>query len=146
MTSIIPFLPVLPSSQILRQKADPWEHVVWFKGGTGPLFSIPIIVFGFNCHANAVTVFHELTEEPHDNLLPIKSYRKTNKLVNMILVILGAIGLIMTGYMAVGLAGYLAYPDTVTSNIMNSLPTTGVWFQVIGMMFISPTLPVFSGS
>ena len=44
-----------------------------------------------------VPIFSELTEEP-DRLLPIKSRRKTSKLVNMISVIIATICLIMTGW------------------------------------------------
>jgi hypothetical protein len=43
-----------------------------------------------------VPIFSELTEEP-DRLLPIKSRRKTSKLVNMISVIIATMCLIMTG-------------------------------------------------
>ena len=37
-------------------------------------------------------------------------------------VIIVTISIIMTGYLVVGLAGYVGYPDKVTSNVLNVLP------------------------
>ena len=48
---------------------------------------------------------------------------RTRKLIGMLGVILSAIAVIMLGYLAVGLAGYLAYPGRqVSSNVLNSFP------------------------
>lgn len=44
-------------TQIFHAKEDPWGEVKWFIIDFQALFAIPIIVFGFNCHANVVTVF-----------------------------------------------------------------------------------------
>lgn len=41
----------------------------------------------------------------------------------MISVILAAIGVILAGYLSVGVAGYVAYPRTVSSNVLKSFPT-----------------------
>ena len=45
---------------------------------------------------------------------------RTRKLIGMLGVILAAIALIMVGYLAVGLAGYLAFRSDVKSNVLNS--------------------------
>jgi amino acid permease len=37
-------------------------------------------------------------------------------------VILAAVFIIFAGYLAVGFAGYLAYPTTVDSNVLKSFP------------------------
>jgi amino acid permease len=49
--------------------------------------------------------------------------------VGMISVILTAIALIMVGYLAVGFAGYLAYPTTVEGNVLNSFSKTDPLMQ-----------------
>lgn len=47
-----------------------FEHVEWLiKWDLGALFAIPIIVFGFNCHPNVVTIFSELERHP-SSLVP----------------------------------------------------------------------------
>lgn len=51
----------------------------------------------------------------------------------MIAVILATISLIMSGYLVVGLSGYIAYPTTVTSNVLNILPDSDPWVQVRGL-------------
>ncbi len=53
---------------------SPLDGVELIRFDFGALFALPIVVFGFNCHANAVAIFQELTEEK-DLLLPIKSRR-----------------------------------------------------------------------
>jgi amino acid permease len=51
--------------------------------------------------------------------------------------ILSAQSIIMVGYMAVGVAGYLAYPTNVSSNILNSFPQDDVAMQVwCGVMLV----------
>ena len=47
-------------------------------------------------------------------------------MIGMISVILAAIALIMVGYLAVGFAGYLAFPRTVSSNVLKTFPDTAV--------------------
>ena len=37
-----------------------WEGVELIRLDFGALFAIPIVVFGFNCHANAVPIFQEV--------------------------------------------------------------------------------------
>ena len=45
---------------------------------------------------------------------------RTKKLIGMLSVIAASVLLIMLGYLAVGFAGYLAFPVHVASNILNS--------------------------
>ncbi len=47
-------------------------------------------------------------------------------MIGMISVILAAIALIMIGYLAVGFAGYLAFPRTVSSNVLKTFPDTAI--------------------
>jgi len=47
---------VARSGQIVTARAD-WSDVHTFNWRYDALFAIPIIVFGFNCHANVVTIF-----------------------------------------------------------------------------------------
>jgi len=37
-----------------------WEGVELIRLDWGALFALPIVVFGFNCHANAVAIFQEV--------------------------------------------------------------------------------------
>lgn len=46
-------------------------------------------------------------------------------------VILAAVGVIMVGYLAVGFAGYLAYPTSVDSNVLKSFPTSPLLLKVL---------------
>ncbi len=43
--------------QIVSHRDERWEGVHLFKFDFQALFAIPIIVFGFNCHANVVSIF-----------------------------------------------------------------------------------------
>ena len=43
--------------QIVHHKPDPWDEVHLVVWKFDALFAIPIIVFGFNCHANVVSIF-----------------------------------------------------------------------------------------
>ena len=45
-------------------------------------------------------------------------------------VILSAVFIIFFGYLAVGFAGYLAYPTTVDSNVLKSFPTGPILLKV----------------
>jgi amino acid permease len=45
-------------------------------------------------------------------------------------VIIVAMSLIAAGYVAVGVAGYAAYPTTVSSNILNTFPANDTAMQV----------------
>ena len=48
---------VVRASHIAAERAAPFEDIALFRWDFGALFAIPIIVFGFNCHANVVTIF-----------------------------------------------------------------------------------------
>ena len=59
---------------------------------------------------------------------------RTRKLIGMLGVILSAIALIMVGYLAVGLAGYLAFPTSINSNVLNSFAPKDKLMLVSGPM------------
>ena len=48
---------VVRAWQITSERPAPFEDILLFRWDFGALFAIPIIVFGFNCHANVVTIF-----------------------------------------------------------------------------------------
>lgn len=48
---------VVRASMITSQREKRFEAIALFHWDVGALFAIPIIVFGFNCHANVVTIF-----------------------------------------------------------------------------------------
>lgn len=50
--------------QITLSRAEPWENVSLFHVDIKALYALPIVVFGFNCHANVVTVTYELEHYP----------------------------------------------------------------------------------
>lgn len=47
---------VVRSGELVAQRGD-WSDVHTFRWDYQALFAIPIVVFGFNCHANVVTIF-----------------------------------------------------------------------------------------
>ena len=47
---------VIRGSQIAAERGD-FSDVKLFNWSFDALFAIPIVVFGFNCHANVVTIF-----------------------------------------------------------------------------------------
>lgn len=55
---------------------------------------------------------------------------RTRKMIGMLTVILSTTILIMCGYLAVGLSGYVAYPLTINSNALKSFPTHDLLMQV----------------
>lgn len=107
--------------------------------------AIPIMIFGFQCHCQVITVFQELhpdsdpliyyppspeTGETGWSLQPWltllgRRLRKprTKKLTVMTEIIISAITMTCLGYVIVGLSGYAAFPNSVSSNILNSFPS-----------------------
>lgn len=139
---------------ITSEREAPFQDIRLFKFDFGALFALPIIVFGFNCHANVVTIFTELERHP-DVLVPAMPHRpdhfaameatlaprpRTRKMIGMMSVIIAAITLIILGYLAVGFSGYLAFPTTVSSNALNNFPDDDVLMQiakgVIGLVVV----------
>ena len=47
---------VARSAQMVTERGD-WADIALFHWDYQALFAIPIVVFGFNCHANVVTIF-----------------------------------------------------------------------------------------
>ncbi|KAF8059975.1 slc38a7 [Scenedesmus sp. PABB004] len=134
---------LLRGLQAVAARPDPWAGVALFRGDVTALYAISIAVYGFNCHANVVSVFYELEHYPSP-LIPrlpaspsafqglgrLAPKPRTYKLIGMLGAILSAQAVIFVGYMAVGIAGFLAYPDNVSSNILNSFPPDDVLMQV----------------
>jgi hypothetical protein len=59
-----------PPALLLPVKAvaarpDHWAGVALWHTDVRSLYAISIVVFGFNCHANVVSVFAELADYPH---------------------------------------------------------------------------------
>uniref|UniRef100_A0A383V4T9 Amino acid transporter transmembrane domain-containing protein n=1 Tax=Tetradesmus obliquus TaxID=3088 RepID=A0A383V4T9_TETOB len=130
-------------TQAVSARPDPWAGVTLFNTDIQALYSISIVVFGFNCHANVVSVFYELEHYPHrlisqlpaepteyHTLGPLAPKPYTYKLIGMLGAILSAQSIILVGYMAVGVAGYLAYPFKVSSNILNSFAADDIAIQI----------------
>jgi sodium-coupled neutral amino acid transporter 7/8 len=107
--------------------------------------AIPIMIFGFQCHCQVITVFQELhpdsdpliyyppspeTGETGWSLQPwlmLLGRRlripRTKKLTVMTEIIISAITMTCLGYVTVGLSGYAAFPNSVSSNVLNSFPS-----------------------
>ena len=51
-------------------------------------------------------------------------------MIGMLTVILSTTALIMCGYLAVGISGYVAYPLDINSNALKSFPTHDLLMQV----------------
>eukprot|EP00878_Enallax_costatus_P011109 GHUV01011602.1.p1 GENE.GHUV01011602.1~~GHUV01011602.1.p1 ORF type:complete len:461 (+),score=81.03 GHUV01011602.1:314-1696(+) len=129
--------------QTVLSRPDPWENVSLFNVNIKALYALPIVVFGFNCHANVVSVFYELEHYPsrlistlpasptdYRTLGPLAPKPYTYKLIGMLGAIISAASVILIGYMSVGVAGYLAYPLNVSSNVLNSFPADDVLIQI----------------
>lgn len=136
---------MIEGTKIVRARGSPWEDVHWFNWDFKALFAIPIIVFGFNCHANVVTVFDELGDEPDVLVTSMprdpRQYRRhsstvlapkprTLKMIGMISVIISSVSIIMVGYLAVGFAGYLTYPNDIDSNVLKSFPYSPILLKI----------------
>jgi sodium-coupled neutral amino acid transporter 7/8 len=110
---------------VVTSRPDPLEGInLYFTDLSSYLFAIPVVVFGFNCHANVVVVMHEL--ETSNSPCPASS-RRSKKLLSMISVILCSVSLIAAGYLSVGFAGYATYLNDTPSNILQALPQAEAW-------------------
>ena len=142
-----------PPSRVVQVAAQrgPGHHldgVALFKWDLGALYALPILVFGFNSHPNVVAVFTELARVPR-HLITSQQHggpgghiryvtllgaygpkAVTHRLVGMIGVVQTALLLIWSGYVAVGAAGYVAYPATVGDNVLNTFPGGDALMQV----------------
>jgi hypothetical protein len=49
--------------QAVSARPDPWAGMKLFNTDIQALYSISIVVFGFNCHANVVSVSSATSEE-----------------------------------------------------------------------------------
>jgi sodium-coupled neutral amino acid transporter 7/8 len=109
-----------------RPSGERWAGVVF---GVAPLSraslsALPVFCFAFNCHANVVSVFTELHDYPE--LFGVAPRRrsaagaraKSVRLRGMVLVIAAAVATVATGYVAVGVAGYIYAPLTVGGNVL----------------------------
>lgn len=130
-----------------RPQAARWDGVM--KGARfdyTAFTALPLIVFALNCHPNIVSVFHELVEHPDlfgvvpgsllagrgrrrhivrassDGAPTTPRHPRSPRLLGMIAVIAAAFGIVLAGYIAVGVCGYAAHPTTVGGNILNSFP------------------------
>ena len=124
----------LNALSVVRSRLRPFDGIeLYFTDWHSTLFAIPIIVFGFNCHANVVVVMHEMGPDSSSAATSPRpsghnvGHKKSRKLISMILVIIASVALICSGYVSVGLAGYLTFGDSTPSNILNSLPQTETW-------------------
>ncbi|KAG2435521.1 hypothetical protein HYH02_011815 [Chlamydomonas schloesseri] len=129
--------------QIALQRPDLMTGVELFRADYDSLFAIPIVVFGFNCHAMVVSIFQELEPAP-GLLLPAvlpsspSAFRRwrylprpdSRKLVGMLGVIMSSTSLVLLAYAIVGITGYLAFPGHVSSNILVSFPQDDPLVQV----------------
>lgn len=119
---------------VVKARPEPFEGInLSFTNLQSYLFAIPIVVFGFNCHANVVVVMHEMetttSDQPHVPLVTSSgnSGNKSKKLLSMISVIVISVCLIAAGYICVGVAGYATFLDETPSNILQSLPQGETW-------------------
>ncbi|GBF99905.1 hypothetical protein Rsub_12813 [Raphidocelis subcapitata] len=143
---------LLRGSQVVAARTNPWAGILlWQPDLRQALYSVSILVFGFNSSANAISIFSELDSYPHRlvvllppspmqyaSLRPLAPRPRTHKLIGMLGVILVAMTLIAAGYIVVGAAGYAAFPGTVSSNLLNTFPQDDAVMQVaravIGLM------------
>jgi amino acid permease len=53
-----------PLLQAVAARDEHWADIKLFHFDIQALYAISIVVFGFNCHANVVSVFYELEHYP----------------------------------------------------------------------------------
>lgn len=120
---------VVNAVKVVGERENPFIGIdLYFTDLRSTFYAIPVIVFGFNCHANVTVVMHELEMGPDLTLAPAEppvNRVKSKKLLTMILVISASVGLIFMGYVGVGMAGYATYGKSTSSNILNDLPQVG---------------------
>lgn len=173
---------VIRSAQIVSSDGYSYDDVRAFNPSLSFLTALPIIVFGFQCHTNVITVWQELEprptffrpasrsglsspttgasgEGPPLQLVagpPLQEQQecqqeavgsspappwgngqrrpKSEKLVGMAQVVAVAVGTTAVFYSLVGVAGYLAFPSSVHSNIMLNFSPTDPLIQVARAM------------
>lgn len=52
-------------TQVFRARPNPWGDIQLFGVDVQALYAVSIVVFGFNCHANVVSVFAEMEHYPN---------------------------------------------------------------------------------
>ncbi|KAI8469768.1 MAG: transmembrane amino acid transporter protein-domain-containing protein [Monoraphidium minutum] len=129
--------------QTAAARPDPWAGISWIHWDAPALYAVSLVIFGFNCHANVVSVFVELEHRPtrlvpglpaspdeYSSLGPLAPKPSTYKLIGMLGAIISYMVIIFLGYASVGFTGYLAYPDSVNSNVLNSFPADDITIQI----------------
>ncbi|KIY99600.1 AAAP family transporter: amino acid [Monoraphidium neglectum] len=135
--------------QAVAARPDPWAGISLIKLDAGALYALPLVIFGYNCHANVVSVFVELEHRP-SRLIPglpaspreyydlgrLAPKPSTYKLIGMLGAIIVYMLIIFLGYSSVGISGYLAYPTSVSSNVLNSFPAGDIARAAIGCVCV----------
>jgi sodium-coupled neutral amino acid transporter 7/8 len=57
-------MPLPALLQAVAARDEHWADIKLFHFDIQALYAISIVVFGFNCHANVVSVFYELEHYP----------------------------------------------------------------------------------
>jgi len=118
------------------QSPRPFENVAMMPVSMDALMkAVSISVFCFQCHAQVIAVFNEMTDVPskvpfyfkylfldpkRDDGSNDDEQRRSSKLFLMTEVIITAIALTAFGYALVGVPAYLAFPTKVQSNVFNT--------------------------
>ena len=127
---------VMYSVLALLQSSRPFENVAMMPTSMDAMMkAVSISVFCFQCHAQVIAVFNEITDVPskvpfyfkylnlnpkRDDGLDDEGDRRSSKLFLMTEVIITAIALTAIGYALVGVPAYLAFPTKVQSNVFNT--------------------------
>eukprot|EP00878_Enallax_costatus_P040063 GHUV01046040.1.p1 GENE.GHUV01046040.1~~GHUV01046040.1.p1 ORF type:complete len:290 (+),score=37.00 GHUV01046040.1:273-1142(+) len=134
--------------QAVKSRPDPWSEITLFNVDVNALYAISIVVFGFNCHANVVSVFYELEHYPHPllpglpaspvayhSMGPLAPKPYTYKLIGMLGAIITYMTIILLGYTAVGITG-----RTACRRLIRTLQ------GLMGVFCTKPSLPCTSST
>jgi solute carrier family 38 (sodium-coupled neutral amino acid transporter), member 7/8 len=152
---------VMAAASGLDGDGEPFmEAVSLFRFDLRTFASMPIMIFAYHCHVQAVPIYFELTDNPslcsclhrrprqpsvsastslatdavEDDLPDDIIKTISRKLKGMYEVLLAAYGECTVMYLATGVAGYLLFPRTASSNILNNFAASDTLMQ--GVRFL----------
>lgn len=152
---------VMAAASGLDGDGEPFmEAVSLFEFDMRTFAAMPVMIFAYHCHVQAVPIYFELTDNPslcscfrrrpqrqsvsgnsnlaidavEDDLPDDIITTIARKLKGMYEVLLAAYGECTVMYLATGVAGYLLFPRTASSNILNNFAASDTLMQ--GVRFL----------
>jgi solute carrier family 38 (sodium-coupled neutral amino acid transporter), member 7/8 len=124
---------VAPDDPPAQHSGAAWERVDMFTFDVTTFTAMPVMIFAYHCHVQAVPIYYELTESPKlwppcaagasvelERLSHPRGRAAQRKLTGMAAVLSVAFAECSVLYLATGISGYSLFPDNTSSNILNN--------------------------